>query len=176
MLRIEDMTVDQWLYMIIFTVCLITAAIVCTKVFVIPRYKRKTKTEKIIENAKRNGYIAEAKYLKHIYKAGSYGISEKTGNSRIDRDGFYVKYEYEVKGKKYRINAFQEDLYDNKGDIPPVEVYYDPTNPKRAYLEGCGERSKDDAIQRGCLMSVITFIVAMIICVKVLDRIFGAII
>lgn len=86
------------------------------------------KRKKFIKKAKKSGWMVEGKAVNKKY--GHYSRSE-----RQERHTCTVTYKYEVNGKEYFIKKeYYSDSGPNVHCPEKVTVYYNLSNPKRAYV------------------------------------------
>lgn len=86
------------------------------------------KKKKFIKKAKKNGWIVEGEAVDRKY--GHYSRSE-----RQERNTCTVTYKYEVDGREYFIKKkYYSDSGPNVQTLSKTPVYYNPSNPKKAYV------------------------------------------
>lgn len=138
--------VQQELYVVI---AMVIAAFVGRKYYTNRVKNGKSKKQKFIENAKRNGNITvgEAVDVKIVL------ADRESSNPRMRSESRKVKYSYKVNGIEY----FKHMTFQNVGRVSAdypfrVTVYYDPRNPKNAVCPE--ETSPANTRQNGCLVTI----------------------
>lgn len=120
----------------------------------------KTRAQKFIEKAQKNGCKAEAVCVK-----------TKDLHKSTNRDIYRIvkkKYEYMVNGQKYYITLkFESGVMKN----PPyyITVYYDKRRPKKAVYAYEGSRERQ--VQTGCGYTALATFCTMFLVAKILQHI-----
>lgn len=115
----------------------LAVVIVLVMVFAGMAFRRKhgslLESDRIIEEAERNGWTAEGRLLNEAFLRRE--IGNKWGKKR--RDHWNAKYEYYVGQQRY---LYERVCY----DLPPerITLYYDPRRPGRAVSRGDREPGK----------------------------------
>lgn len=105
----------------------IAASLILCWVGIIPVKKMRMKSDIIIENAERNGFVVEGILVKSVFIPGS--SNEKQRRHREDK--WWSQYQYAISGKEYKYNAYFRNQPTER-----IKLYYDPRFPNRAITKG----------------------------------------
>lgn len=105
----------------------IAASLILCWVGIIPVKKMRMKSDIIIENAERIGFVVEGILVKSVFIPGS--PDEKQRRHREDK--WWSQYQYAISGKVYKHNA-----YFHNQPTERIKLYYDPRFPNRAITKG----------------------------------------
>lgn len=116
--------------------------------------KGKNRISKFIEKCEQEGTYTEATCEKVKRIIGN----DESGNANFKNDRYKVKYAYQVNGKTY----YKTITFQNPGMVSSnypytVKIYYNKTNPKKAYTTI--ESKQGD----GCLFSIVLTIMTIVV-------------
>lgn len=123
---------------------------------------------KFLEEAKKKGNVVQGILAGTKLLLGN----EDSKNVRLKNDRIRATYHYTVKGKTYK----KVMIFQSWGRVLPdypasVQVYYNPSNPKKAV---CPEEATESGRrQSGCLLSIVIGFVTMVIVFNVINALFG---
>lgn len=152
--------VQEKLETLLMGVSLIFAAIIFVYLQYNLYFNWKTRKQKLIEVAEKNGWIAQGRCVKYRYTKQYYKNRHQVKNYIIK-----VKYEYVVDGRKY----YKKIKYRPREFTFPrnVVIYYNANNPKKA---ACAHEAKRK--ESGCLIPLVVAILTVKIMFTLLSKMF----
>lgn len=143
------------------TIALVCGALLFVFLFVSVFLKGKTKGNRLMNNAKKNGCSTVGRAVKNDYRR----FTGPEGRYRSE----IVTYEYFVEGKRFEKKITFSDPgvvinYPNQ-----VEIFYDKNNPAKAYADV--ELTKNKQKQTGCYIAIVIPIIAIILIYNLLKLI-----